>query len=286
MKRLIVNADDFGMAESVNDGIMKGHKDGIITSASFMAGAMAAEHAAKLARDNPSLGIGVHLCLTLIKPVSDLANLPTLSPNGLLPGGPFALMARLLAGKIKKHEIEIELRAQMERAIALGIRPDHIDGHQHIHMMPGIFDVVLKLANEYNISAMRYPVGPQVGKTGLVRKFEKLSLEGFSKRNKSAIEDAGIKTPDYFFGLAETGALSRESLMNILNHLPDGTSELMCHPGLPSENYAEDNWGKGWGMELEAVTDGGIKEILEKQSINKIKFQETLLTKYPPTHIE
>ncbi len=160
MKRLIVNADDFGMAQSVNDGIIKGHQDGIITSTSFMAGAKAAEHAAELAKDNPSLGVGIHLCLTLIRPVSAPANLPTLAPEGFLPGGPFSLMARLMSGRIKKREIESELRAQIERTLAFGIMPDHIDGHQHVHMMPGVFDIALKLAKEYRIPAMRYPVGP------------------------------------------------------------------------------------------------------------------------------
>ncbi len=278
MKRLIVNADDFGMAQSVNSGIIKGHKDGIVTSTSFMAGAGAAEHAAKLARDNPSLGVGIHLCLTLIKPVSNPANLPALAPGGRLPGGPFALMTRLLAGGIKKREIEIELRAQIERTLALGITPDHIDGHQHVHMMPGVFDIALKLAKEYKISAMRYPVGRRLtgdGEAGFragFRMLEKFILEGISKRNRRAIGEAGIKIPDCFFGLVETGTLSRDSLINILEYLPDGTSELMCHPGLPSENLAEDNWGKGWGTELAAVTDAEAKNLLQKQQINKIKY--------------
>ncbi len=179
MKRLIVNADDFGMAESVNDGIIKGHQHGIITSASFMAGAKAAEHAAILARDNPSLGVGVHLCLTLVRPVADPAKIPSLAPRGLLPGGPFPLMSRLLFGSIKIDEVEIELRAQIERTLALGIKPDHIDGHQHVHMMKRVFDVVMKLAEEYAIPAMRYPVGPDAGqdpRVAPVRRLEKSDI--------------------------------------------------------------------------------------------------------------
>lgn len=262
------------MAESVNDGIIKGHQDGIITSTSFMAGARAAEHAASLAKENPSLGIGVHLCLTLVRPVADPAKIRTLAPRGLLPGGPFPLMSRLLFGSIKINEVEIELRAQIERTLALGIKPDHIDGHQHVHMMKRVFDVVMKLAEEYAIPAMRYPVGPDVGRMSGSRGLEKRIFEGIAKKNRRAIENAGIKFPDYFFGFAETGILSRDSLLNILENLPDGTSELMCHPGLPSETLAEDNWGKGWGMELEAVTDKEVKGILEKQSIKKIKFSE------------
>ncbi len=278
MKRLIVNADDFGMAESVNDGIIKGHKEGIITSTSFMAGAGAAEHAAKLAKDNPSLGIGIHLCLTLIKPVSSPANLPALAPDGLLPAGPFALMTRLLAGRIKKREIELELRAQIERMLTLGITPDHIDGHQHVHMMPGVFDIALKLAKEYNIPAMRRPVGyrstggEEAKLRASLRMLEKLILEGISRRNRRAIEEAAIKTPDYFFGLAETGTLSRDSLINIIKYLPDGTSELMCHPGLPSETLAENDWGKGWGTELAAVTDKEAKNLIIENGIKLASF--------------
>lgn len=263
------------MAQSVNDGIIKGHQDGIITSTSFMAGAKSAEHAAELAKNNPSLGVGIHLCLTLIRPVAGPADIPTLAPDGMLPGGPFSLMARLASGRIKKREIESELRAQIERTLALGIAPDHIDGHQHAHMMPGVFDIALKLAEEYNIPAMRYPVGRRstgCRATGF-RMFEKLILEGISRRNRHAIEEAGIKTPDCFFGLVETGTLSRDSLINILEYLPDGTSEIMCHPGLPSETLAEAGWGKGWGMELAAVTDGSVIKLIDEKEIELISYR-------------
>jgi hopanoid biosynthesis associated protein HpnK len=272
LKRLIVNADDFGMAESVNDGIIKGHRDGIITSTSFMAGARAAEHAAILARDNPSLGVGVHLCLTLVRPVADPSKIRSLAPNGVLPNGPLPLMSRLLIGSIKIDEVEIELRAQIERTLALGIKPDHIDGHQHVHMMKRVFDVALKLAEEYAIPAMRYPVGPDIGRVRGSRGLEKKIFEGIARKNRRAIEDAGIKFPDCFFGFAETGNLDPEKLLTILEALPDGTSELMCHPGLPSETLAEDNWGAGWGMELEAVTDESIREKIKAEKIQLIKF--------------
>jgi hopanoid biosynthesis associated protein HpnK len=276
LKRLIVNADDFGMAESVNDGIIKGHRDGIITSTSFMAGARASEHAATLARDNPSLGVGVHLCLTLVKPVADPAKIKSLVRDGLLPGGPFPLMTRLFFGSIKIGEVEVELRAQIERTLALGIKPDHIDGHQHVHMMKRVFDVVMKLAEEYAIPAMRYPVGPDVTSVNGSRGLEKKIFEGIAKKNRRALENAGIKFPDYFFGFAETGNLDAGKLLNILKNLPDGTSELMCHPGLPSETLAEDNWGAGWGMELEAVMNEQIREKIKAENIQLIKFSSLI----------
>jgi predicted glycoside hydrolase/deacetylase ChbG (UPF0249 family) len=276
LKRLIVNADDFGMAESVNDGIIKGYREGIITSTSFMAGAKASEHAATLARDNPSLGVGVHLCLTLVKPVADPAKIKSLAPGGVLPNGPFPLMTRLLFGSIKICDVEVELRAQIERTLALGIKPDHIDGHQHVHMMKRVFDVALKLAEEYAIPAMRYPVGPDVGSMSGSRGLEKKIFEGIARKNRSAIENAGIKFPDYFFGFAETGNLDAEKLLTILEALPDGTSELMCHPGLPSETLAEDSWGAGWGTELEAVTDKAMQESIKAENIQLIKFSSLI----------
>ena len=196
-------------------------------------------------------------------------------------------MARLMSGRIKKREIESELRAQIERTLALGMMPDHIDGHQHVHMMPGVFDIALKLAKEYRIPAMRYPVGPIASfslspspsagegrpKAGWGRMLEKLILEGISRRNRHAIEEAGIKTPDYFYGLVETGVLSRNSFVNILEYVPDGTSELMCHPGLPSETLAEDNWGKGWETELAAVTDRSILKLLDEKEIKLTSYR-------------
>ncbi|HEX9860835.1 MAG TPA: ChbG/HpnK family deacetylase, partial [Nitrospirota bacterium] len=109
MKRLIVNADDFGMAGPVDLGIIRGHRDGIITSASLLAGGESAEHAASLARENPTLGVGAHLCLTGMIPVLDASKIPTITKDGRLLPGPLAVMSRLTFGLADRREIKAEL---------------------------------------------------------------------------------------------------------------------------------------------------------------------------------
>ncbi len=261
MRRLIVNADDFGMAESVSLGIIKGHREGIITSTSLLAGGTAAGHAAALAKENPTLGVGVHLCLTIERPVSMPEYIPSLAGGGRLPAGPMQFALGLFSGSIKTAEIETELRAQIERAIQLGIKPTHLDGHQHLFMLGPVFKIVLRLAKEYGIGAVRYPVGPWNGLYSPFRTMEKLILEGMAKSQRQQLDEAGLKHPDNFFGLPETGRLDTARLTAIIESLPEGTSEIMCHPGLPNPELTKEiNWGKGWVTELAAVTDNSIKD--------------------------
>lgn len=273
MKRLIVNADDFGLAGPVNHGIVKGHREGVITSTSLLACGEAAAHAAGLAARNPGLGIGIHLCLTRERPVSRPEKVPTLVKAGKFFASPLTFMSRLFSGLIKEDEMEAELRAQVEKALSLGITPDHVDGHQHVHMMPGIFPVVLRLAGEYNIKAIRYPVGPWVGRMSYARTMEKFMLEGIAVSGKKKLKASGIKFPDHFFGLAQTGALGAGKLLQIIRHLPEGVSEVMCHPGLSDMDLARRmNWGRGWEKELLAVTDEGVKKLIRDSGIELINY--------------
>jgi predicted glycoside hydrolase/deacetylase ChbG (UPF0249 family) len=273
LRRLIVNADDFGMAESVNLGIIKGHREGIITSTSLLACGKAAGHAASLAKENPTLGVGVHLCLTIERPVSMPEYIPSLAGGGRLPSGTLPFALGLFSGSIKTADIETELRAQIERAMQLGIRPTHIDGHQHIIMLGPVFKIVLRLAKEYGIGAVRYPVGPWDGLYCPLRTMEKIILEGMAKSQSQRLDESGLKHPDHFFGLPETGRLDTARLSAIIESLPEGTNEIMCHPGLPNPSLAKEiNWGKGWDTELAAVTDARVKELIKSKGVELISF--------------
>lgn len=274
MRRLIVNADDFGLAESVNLGIIKAHREGIVTSTSLLAVGTGAEHAAALAKDNAPLGVGVHLCVTLEKPVSAPEKVPSLvGANGRLPGGPLAFAAGLFSGRIKARDIEAELRAQVERAFAFGITPTHIDGHQHLFMLGPVFEIAARLANEYGIKAVRYPVGPWDGLYSPSKTMEKFILEGMAKSQLRRLGESGLKRPDHFFGVPETGRLDAARLLRIIERLPEGTSEIMCHPGLVNPTLAKEiNWGYGWKTELDAVTDGKVKKQVKAMDADLINF--------------
>lgn len=273
MRRLIVNADDFGMAEPVNLGIIKGHRDGIITSTSLLACGKWAEHAAGLAKENPGLGVGVHLCLTIEKPLLDPSKLPSLAPGGMLPSSPFQFMRRFAFGLIDKTEVEAELRAQVARTLELGVRPTHVDGHQHMHMMPGVLPIVIRIAIESGIKAIRFPVGPWVGRTGLSGAMEKVVLEGISTVQERCTGLSGLKRANNFFGLAQTGRLDSGSLRDIITQLPDGVSEVMCHPGLRDDALAERlGWGMGWETELKAVTDESVIRAVRDNQVELVNY--------------
>ena len=159
MKKLIVNADDFGLHSLINQGIIKGHREGFITSTSIMPSADAYEEAVALAQANPKLGIGIHLTLVggvkPLLPKDKVASLVDLEGR-FLPNY-VAFAKRLYTGGIKSSELEAELRAQIERALGSGLNITHIDSHQHTHVLPGMNGLVRMLCNEYNIKRERIP---------------------------------------------------------------------------------------------------------------------------------
>jgi len=262
VKRLIVNADDLGLSENVDLGIIQAHRDGIVTSATFLSCGNSYEHAATLLRDNPGLGAGVHLCLTRERPVLDPSKLPSLTAHGRFYNGPGGLMTRLYLGAVRRSEIYEEFSAQVERAVSLGIKPTHLDGHQHIHILPGIAHITVEVAKRFGVPAIRYPVGPVAGPRGIGARVEKFALETLARTQKARLDRAGMHYPDRFYGLAETGSLDAETVRRIIRSLSDGTSELMCHPGLPDDALAKrTGWGYGWEGELNAVTASGLREL-------------------------
>jgi len=274
MKRLIVNADDLGICEAVDAGIMKAHREGIVGSATLLACGESAAHAAALALENKGLGVGVHLCLTRLRPVTDPAGLKTLARKGSLPAGPLQLMAGLVYGSVDRNEIAAELRAQIQRAFELGIRPTHLDGHQHMHVMPGVFPIVARLAREFDIHSIRFPAGPWIGVKGTFSTVEKFMLELLANTQIPRMEAYGFRRPDRFYGLGLTGRLDADSALEIIRRLPDGTSELMCHPGLRDDEAAKRlGWGDGWEAELAAVTDPRLREALPAIGVELVSYK-------------
>lgn len=182
MKKLIVNADDFGLHPLINAGIIKGYREGFITSTSLMPSAPCWQEAVQLAQENPQLGIGVHLTLVgSVAPVLPAGKVSSLlDEQGLFLPDYVAFAKRFYSGSVKRSELEAELRAQIERALEAKINITHIDSHQHTHVLPGINALVLKLCNEYNIIRVRIPkeaytftggfhtgIGRMIGRSGL-----------------------------------------------------------------------------------------------------------------------
>ena len=280
MRRLIVNADDFGLHAAVNRGILAAHTEGIVSSTSLMAGGAALDDAVRIAKQCPQLGVGVHLTLVGASPLLPVAEVSSLlDESGAFYGSYPLFIKRFLRGKIRLAEVERELAAQIDRIRMAGIQPSHLDSHQHLHVLPGIGGIVLDLARRFSIRAIRIPaepvafigatpatVGRLAGRGGLTM------LANLFRQHAAA---AGIRTSDHFFGMLAGGQLTEPAILAILRRLPPGDSELMTHPGFADESLADAfRWDYQWDAERQALTAPAVRALLAERQIRLISFRE------------
>lgn len=279
MKYLIINADDFGLHEYINAGIIRGFKEGFITSTSLMCSAPAFENAVELAKANPALGIGIHL--TLVGGVAPLLPQEKVSSlvdeNGVFPLDYVQFIKKFALGKVCKNEILAELSAQIERGLSTGLTITHFDSHQHLHVLPGLIDIVIELSKKYGIDKIRLP-SEKISWTGgynagFGRIIGRLGLTICSELARRKLKNAGVLFPDHFFGMLAGGNLTVDLVANIMDNLPDGYTEIMTHPGLHGDmlaNYYP--WGYHWESELTAFTALNNIEKIESKGISLINF--------------
>jgi hopanoid biosynthesis associated protein HpnK len=272
--RLIVNADDFGIAEAVNRGIAEAHDRGIVTSASMMATGQSFEHAVALARERPKLGIGVHLVLTEQRPLAG-PHVPTLvGDDGRFARHAIDLGWRQLGARVSLREVKIELDAQIRRVRAAGLAVTHLDGHQHVHVLPGVARVVAELAAEHGIAAVRYPAERLRGyMLRDVGGFKRLAEQAAVALCCAVAPRSGLRHSDDFVGFYFGGRLDEPNLATVLDDLPAGrTIELMCHPG--QADMRADGWQYDWAAELAALTSPRIRDRLGARGVQLISYRE------------
>jgi hopanoid biosynthesis associated protein HpnK len=281
MKKLIVNADDFGLHTLINQGIIKGFRDGFITSASLMPSAPAYAEAVELAQANPDFGVGIHLTLVGgVPPLLPPEQVPTLvDARGLFPDSYVEFAKRFYLGRVNDYELECELRAQIERALASGVRITHLDSHQHTHVLPFVNKLVLKLCNEYNIKRVRIPREDYFFSggfhAGFGRRLGRCGLSFCAEMAALAADSLRLAHPRHFFGMLAGGHLTPSLVGNILRSLPEGTSELMTHPGLDTATLARSfAWGYTWETELSSYLAEENKELLRQLDIQLINFAD------------
>jgi hopanoid biosynthesis associated protein HpnK len=287
VKNLIVNADDLGWTEGVNRGIAEAHRNGIVTSASLLANGRAFAGGVELVRATPGLRVGVHLNLSEGEPVAAREQVKSLvNGAGILAGGPEGLLLRLARRGLLLEEVEREWDAQIRKVRRAGIQPTHLDGHKHVHMLPGLFEIALRLAKGHGIGAVRVALESSNLRaalaTGREHRVSVVMKQGVQARGlkllaRDAREQAdrlGIATADYFCGIAQTGEMTREGVTRLLRSLPEGTTELMCHPG-----FVDGELGKSAtrlqasrGTEVEILTDTGIRNLVASQGIRLIDY--------------
>ena len=280
MKRLIINADDFGLHSAVNHGIIEGYQKGCIRSTSFVAAGAAAEEAAALARENPGLGVGLHLTLVAERPVLPPEKVSSLvGSDGRLFPDHGAFIQRYVTGGIRKNELRAECEAQILRAKEMGVHLTHIDSHQHLHVLPGVISLTLSLAKEYGFSKMRLPAEAFLFSGGypvsVGRYVAKCGLTSCARMAKGAMCRAGILMPDAFFGMLAGGHMFLPHFMAIIHALPDGVSEIMVHPG-KNNRILDDiyHWRYHWEEELASVTSEEAMRYIDSSGIQLISYEE------------
>ncbi|MGC2890625.1 MAG: ChbG/HpnK family deacetylase [Candidatus Acidiferrum sp.] len=282
-----MNADDLGWTEGVNRGIAEAHRNGIVTSASLLANGAAFASGVEVARKTPGLGVGVHLNLSDGEPVAPRELVKSLvNERGELEGRTESLLLRLARRSVLLDEVEREWEAQIQKVRTSGIEPTHLDGHRHVQMLPGLFEIALRLAKRHGIAAIRISheesslraaLSAGAKQKGTVVMRQGVQARGLKLLGRDAhekAERAGIATADYFCGIAQTGELTREGVLRLLEILPEGTTELMCHPGYVDEDLAKSatRLQESRQTELKILTDTDIRNLVASQGIRLIDY--------------
>lgn len=281
MRRLIVNADDFGLTSGVNRAVLEAHQNGIVTSTTLMAcGAKFAE-AAGLVVQAPRLSVGCHVVLIDGTPALDPSRIPSLTAapsrakfrDSLKP---FAFLAA--CRKLDPGQIEAEGTAQIKKLQAAGIQVSHLDSHKHTHMFPVVLKGMLQAARNCGVRAIRNPFEPLVFASvrHWKRQFQLRFLRRFRSSFQKALRDAGVTTPDGCIGIAATGGLTEQTFKDLIEHLPEGTWEFVSHPGY---NDAELDAVKtrlraSREKELAILSSPEVKDVLHREGIQLISYRD------------
>lgn len=260
MKYLIPNADDFGYTHDVNEGILHAHRAGILTATTIMATGEAFDHAARLARETPSLDIGVHLVLV---------------GGAGFPWTVAQLTRQIALGRIRIYD---ELAAQVRQVQGAGIRPSHLDSHKHTHLLPPVLRAVARIAVEFQIPWVRRPFDfpIQAGRVPWKRRVVSKGL-GFARaRFQSFLTSHGCRTTDHFAGFQLTGHYAAAELAQLIRQLPEGITEFMCHPGFCTAELqsTRTRLKESRKRELDALTSREVREALEESNVTLTRYTE------------
>lgn len=265
MKRLIVNADDFGLTSGVNRAIIEAHQAGSLTSATLMVSGRAASEAAGLSRENPDLGVGLHVNLTSGAPVLAPEKVPSLvGSDGRFPGMEKALI-RLTIGMAKSQEIEAEVVAQINCCRELGVEPTHVDSHHHLHAHPRLRRVLTRVCQKAGIRKARgYRMGPRSSKAAVIRLAAALPV--------GARE---LRTPERFSGIEVMGTTNMAAALERELAATEGTLEFMVHPGYADRELAlTTSYNHLRQVELKALTSGEFLRVAREAGAELISFRD------------
>jgi hopanoid biosynthesis associated protein HpnK len=289
VRRLIINADDFGLTEGVNRAIAEAHTHGIVSSATLMANASAMQDAVRRASQLPNLSVGCHVILVDGLPVLEPVQIPTLVRRGVEGMGfhesVAAFASRAVTGRLKPEQIEAEAVAQIRRLQSHGVDVSHLDTHKHTHMFPVVHRALVRAARTCGIRAMRNPFSPRVSlslkslRAGPRLWKRHLQVRGLGRLEEGflrTVTEAGLLTPDGCLGVVATGALDLALFESAVDSIPAGTWEFVCHPG-----YADSELDKiktrlkqSRAEELEILTSVEARRAVKRRGIELISYRE------------
>jgi hopanoid biosynthesis associated protein HpnK len=281
-RRLIVNGDDFGLSSQVNAGILHAHRHGILTNTSLMITAPAWEEAVALAKDTPSLGVGLHLTLVQGRSALPPHLLPAVTdPSGNFANNPTLAGLRYFFSRRARGQLRDECRAQIERFLSTDLPLAQVDGHVNLHMHPVVFDILLELAREYDIKAMRLSredLSTSLAldaRHSLRKRGESMIFTALSRRAERKLRAAGVVFPDALFGLCQSGDVNEQYLLGLLPKLREGVTELYCHPAFfPCREVQR--WSPTYrrDVELAALTSPAVRTVVAEQGVTLINYHE------------
>ena len=271
---LIITADDFGMSPEVNEAVEEAHRRGVLTCASLVIAGDAAEDALRRARRMPNLGVGLHLAIVAAPnaaPAKDIPDLMAKDGSGL-GFSPALTGARLAVSKPLLRQARAEMLAQFEAFRRSGLSLDHVDGHWHVHQQPPLVSLICEMARAFEVRAARFPREPvfvawrAAGRIDLTSRLSDAMMHRpILWWMRSRLRRAGIGANDWFFGKSDGGSLTLERLLNIVQSLPPGISEIGLHPAVGP-------WGgphappRDWRSreEFEALLDPRLSEAVHR----------------------
>jgi len=279
-KKLIINADDFGLHESINDSVEKAYQKGMLTSASLVANGDAFCGAVDIARRCKGLGVGIHLALVGEKPVAPAGKISSIvNGKGFLPDRHVQLCRDIISNKVDLSHIALETEAQILKFTGSGLVPTHVDSHQHLHLFPPIFNAINPVLERYNIRKIRKLNIPwfDYRRTSLM----KVAFALFTKYSRLP-ENSNYRSPDYFLGFFNSGNVDTRYFEGILPKVKEGTTEIGVHPGIDNELIGKkygswkerDGWGGNWSREYKLLLCPNIREKIDMNNIALINYSD------------
>jgi hopanoid biosynthesis associated protein HpnK len=269
-RRLVVNADDFGRNTSINEAVIRAHREGILTTASLMVNEPACDEAVILARQNPGLGVGLHLSLLCGTAGLDAARIPRLAREGrVLPKSPVAAGFRYFFVPGIRQELRAEIHEQFRRFRETGLELDHVNGHLHMHLHPAVLAILLRDARELGIKRMRLTADPLLQNLRLARGAflyrvsHWIIFGALSARARPQFGRLGIRHTDRVFGLLQNARVDRAYVEGLLKTLPPGDSELYSHPCV-----------KDFKEEFEALLGTDLRARVKARGIELLRYQD------------